>query len=264
MVIMNKGRFEYLEKMRIANNLSQAIRDSTFKTRRPGAWEDAVSSYRMDAQTELHMRLGLYNRDAGKINHLKEQCQEAINNGDIVSPEPPEILGEVVENAKRLEVSLIKHLQEHYEDIQKIPWDVLEHLVGEFYKKEGWTDVRLVGRDPSTGADLFVSSGEHLEKPLRFFIEVKQHKTKAGIEIIHQVAGVLFLEREKHEWQHAVIVVPVGFQNIRNYNKNDLKIRGIDLRDKQNLIQSLEGYKPLKNGLWLPDPLSKMPIPKKE
>jgi hypothetical protein len=71
--------------------------------------------------------------------------------------QPPQALADVVESVKKLTPELIEHLRSRKDDLTKIRWDVFEHLVGEFLAHQGFKDVRLVGRDPRTSADIYAT-----------------------------------------------------------------------------------------------------------
>lgn len=63
----------------------------------------------------------------------------------------------VIETVKRLTPDLIAYLQSHEIDLDKLRWDVFEHLVAEFFASWGFQDVRLVGRNSKTSADIFAA-----------------------------------------------------------------------------------------------------------
>jgi hypothetical protein len=120
--------------------------------------------------------------------------------------------------------------------------------------------VRLVGRDPQTSADIYVAhSLDPLAKQLRFFVEVKREKNTVGIEIIDKVLGALLLERPEIGWHAAIIVSLGGFKHFRKYSKHKLSLLGLELKNRDDLLHWLEGYRPKKNGLWLPYPLRTVP-----
>ncbi len=213
-----------------------------------------------DYAQEAQERSVLRQRDEYKISALHEGLSRDISQGKVATAEPPVWIGDVIENVPALELSVIEHLQQHSADFAKLPWDVSEHLFAEFFSSQGWTDVRLVGRDPRTSADIFVSNvpGEG-RRARRVFVEIKQHKSKVGIEIVQSVLGAYVLERPKYEWQYAVIISPRGFKKFRKTSTPELRIRGIELKDGGWLLGNLKSYKPNRNGLWLPHPRRQMP-----
>ena len=186
------------------------------------------------------------------LKELSEKYQEEIK--------APIELYDVIDQVDNLTLDLIKYLKTHEEKIELIPWAVFEHLVAEFLSSQGFEDVRLVGRDSITSADIYATL---LVKPLgtriRFFVEVKRERQKVGINIINTIFGAIGLEREKHGWHAGIIVSVSGFSNIRKHSKTELLLKGIDLKDKNDILQWLKYYEPHKNGLWLPDPKRKMP-----
>lgn len=113
----------------------------------------------------------------------------------------------VIESFKKLEPSLIAHLQRHNDDLIKIHPTVFEHLIAEFLASRGFTDVRLVGRNPKTSADIFAMHfNRGLNIPQAYFIELKRWKEKIGIQVIDEVWGALFTERPRYGWHAAIIV----------------------------------------------------------
>lgn len=186
------------------------------------------------------------------LNELTTKYQKEIS--------PPLALQDVIEKVDSLTFELIKYLKKHQHEIDKIPWQVFEHLVAEFLASQGFDDVRLVGRDSATSADIYAAL---LVKPvgikIRFFVEVKREKKKVGINIINSIFGAISLEKETHGWHAGVIVSVSGFKKIQKHSRTELKLKGIDLKGRQDLLKWLEDYKPNKNGLWLPSPKKKMP-----
>lgn len=102
----------------------------------------------------------------------------------------------VIETIRRLEPALIAHLQKRSEDLNRIHPDVFEHLIAEFLTYEGFSDVRLVGRNPKTSADIYAALCIPCEIPLRVFVEVKRRRKTLGIEVINEVLGAFLAERK--------------------------------------------------------------------
>ena len=173
---------------------------------------------------------------------------------------PPTKLVDVVEAAETLTPDLIAHLKSHSDDLDKLQWDVFEHLVGEFLTSRGFQDVRLVGRDPKTSADIYAAATYgSLGVKLRFFIEVKRNRSAVGIQVINEVLGAMITERDQFGWHAGLIVSTGGFRRTRKYTPLELSLRGIEMKDKRDLLMWLEDYQPDKNGLWLPNPQRSMP-----
>ena len=164
-------------------------------------------------------------------------------------------LADVVETAEKLTPELVEHLRRQRQDIRKIRWDLFEHLVGEFLAQQGFRDVRLVGRDPRTSADLYATWViDATGIVLRFFIEVKRWEHRVGITVINEVLGAMLTERERFGWHAGLIIATGGFTKMKKYSPIELSLRGIELKEKNDLLQWLDGYRPNKNGLWLPAP----------
>jgi HJR/Mrr/RecB family endonuclease len=178
----------------------------------------------------------------------------------IQSYRPAVALTEVVERVTQLTPELIDHLKRHHQAIDKIPWNIFEHLIAEFFAAQGYDDVRLVGRDRATSADIYAShTWDPLGTNLRFFVEVKRIKGLVGVEVINEVLGAMFSERPTFGWHAAIIVSTGGFRRLRKFSKHELSYRGLELKDRNDLLRWLHNYRPNKNGLWLPYPLTKAP-----
>lgn len=77
---------------------------------------------------------------------------------------------EVVEAVTQLSPDLIAYLKKHTQDLDKLPGTVFEQLVAEFLKQRGFEDVKWVGRDVSTSADVFAAHRiEAVDCPVRYF-----------------------------------------------------------------------------------------------
>src|SRR5689334_19823556 len=125
----------------------------------------------------------------GYLSALEAQRQQ----GTLIKP--PIYLAHVIESIRKLTPELILYLKVYKEAISAIPWQVFEHLVAEFLAAKGFEDVRLVGRDSRTSADIYAA---HTRDPLgtriRFFVEVKRTREAVGIEVINSVLGAMLSE----------------------------------------------------------------------
>ena len=203
-------------------------------------------------------------RGAGRsFEYIEETLSKPIN--ELLTQirpfrSPPAKLVDVVAAAETLTPDLIAHLKSHNDDLDKLQWDVFEHLVGEFLATRGFQDVRLVGRDPKTSADIYAAATyDPLGVKLRFFIEVKRNRNAVGIQVINGVLGAMITERDQFGWHAGLIVSTGGFRRVRKYTPLELSLRGIEMKDKKDLLMWLEDYQPDKNGLWLPNPQRVMP-----
>lgn len=173
-------------------------------------------------------------------------------------PTPIELIP-VIETVKQLTPSLIRHLQSFSENLDDLRWEVFEHLIAEFFSSWGWEEVRLVGRNYKTSADIFAA---HIVNPLgfkiRYFIEAKRWKHRVGVQVIDQVYGAMISERPIFGWHAAIIVSLVGFKDFEKYSREALALKGIELKEREDLLKWLKDYKPNKNGLWLPQSLSEI------
>jgi hypothetical protein len=171
------------------------------------------------------------------------------------SPQRLAELVPVIETIKRLEPSLIAHLQQNNDDLIKINPLLFEHLFAEFLAARGFDDVRLVGRNAKTSADIFAAKFiPGLDVPMRFFVEVKRWKNTIGIEVINQVLGAFLGERERFGWNAALVVTVGGFRDFEKWSREELALKGLFLKERDDLLRYLDGYKQHANGLWLPNP----------
>lgn len=171
------------------------------------------------------------------------------------SPQRLAELVPVIEKIRCLEPSLIAHLQQHNDDLVRINPVLFEHLIAEFLAAQGFDDVRLVGRNTKTSADIFAAKfipGPDI--PIKLFVEVKRWKNKIGIEVIHQVLGAFLGERERFGWNAALIVTVGGFTKFEKWSREQLALKGLYLKDRKDLLRYLDGYKQHTSGLWLPNP----------
>jgi hypothetical protein len=171
------------------------------------------------------------------------------------SPQRLAELVPVIEKIRRLEPSLIAHLQQHNEDLAKIHPLLFEHLFAEFLAAQGFDDVRLVGRNAKTSADIFAAKfipGPDI--PMRVFVGVKRWKDTIGIEVINQVLGAFLGERERFGWNAALVVTVGGFRDFEKWSREELALKGLYLKERDDLLRYLDGYKQHASGLWLPNP----------
>lgn len=209
---------------------------------------------------EALLRLG---PDAGEhiafANHLHDVLRQAeVQLGRL--PEPIDGVYsqdqldrfDCVSSEQHLTPHLIRHLERHPDDLTNLRPEVFEELVAEFFAAQGYK-VHLVGRNSKTGADVFaLKKLDPFGFELRVLIEVKRWRKKVGIEEIRKVAGALALERHKYGWHLALLVSVSGFRNLSSTTPEELRVLGIELRDKESLLRELREYKPrLGEGLWL-------------
>lgn len=157
-----------------------------------------------------------------------------------------------IADVRRLTPELILHLKKHERDLESVPWQVFEELVAEFMASWGFTDVRLVGRDPSTQADIMAV---HWVEPsgvrLKYFVEVKHTKDSVGMEVISQVYGAFALEQPIHGWTLAMIVSLGGFKDTKRLGRSDLELRNLHLKGRKDVLRWLGSYQLAPGGLWL-------------
>lgn len=186
-----------------------------------------------------------------RARKLQESLQQYF--AELQRPDHDIDLKDVVSTVKELTPCLIKHLQSHHADITKIRPDVFEELVAEFFASWGFDEVRLVGRDARTSADILVVKKEAAAgSRIRYFIEVKRQCKRIGVGVIDRVLGAIIQERPSWGWHLGMIVSTSGFCSFKKYTRNDLEQRGILLKDKDDIVRWLKDYRPSDRGLWLP------------
>ena len=166
----------------------------------------------------------------------------------------------IIEQIRVLTPGLMSHLRGHSEDITRVRWEVFEHFVAELLASLGFEHVSLVGKDSKTSADIFAAwKLGPLSTRIRIFIEVKRWKDKIGVGVIDHVFGAMFSERDKFGWHAAWIVSIRGYRDFKKYTREALTMRGIELKDRDDLCRWLDSYEPRAGGLWLPKPTQGIP-----
>jgi restriction endonuclease Mrr len=161
----------------------------------------------------------------------------------------------VLESATELTPYLISHLKDRPDDLRLLDWRVFEHLVAEFFKQMGYSDVRLVGRSGKTGADVFALMKIQPDgTDLRVFIETKRWKENVGVEVVDRVYGAFLGEKSTFGWHMAMIVTVGRFTEMDKYTRDELRMMGISLKDGEDVKKWLHDYKFKDSGLWLPSP----------
>ena len=167
-------------------------------------------------------------------------------------------LSQPLESIKQVSPNLMQHLKREHDDITKVPPLVFEEIVAELLAGMGWKEIKLVGRSSETSADIL--AGHFLPDgttPIRVFIEVKRWKDRIGIEIFNQVLGAMVSERDRLGWHQAWIMALGGAAATRKFSRDEWRAKGVEIKDKSDLFSWLDGYKPNKEGLWLPPDILK-------
>ena len=179
------------------------------------------------------------------------------------SREAVAVVSEAVERCRALTPELMRHLKSNTGDLRMVPWDIFEHIVGEFLACSGFREIQLVGRDQSTSADiaaLYVVP--KLGTKIRYFIEVKQWRDRVGVRVIDEILGAMIGEREKFGWTVGMLVAPGGICDFRKFESEfELEAKGIFVKRRRDILQWLKDYQPNKEGLWLPKPERRMRKP---
>lgn len=161
----------------------------------------------------------------------------------------------LIESAKALTPYVISHLKKHENDLRRIPWQIFEHLIAEFFAGMGYQDVCVVGRNAETAGDIVaLNKPDKLGVVVRYVIEVKRQKNKVGVEVIDRILGAVSSERPKFGYHVAMVVSLAGFKDMKKYTPLGLSLLGIELRDGSHIQKWLREYQFNRKGLWLPNP----------
>jgi len=162
-------------------------------------------------------------------------------------------LQNVLESIKELSIELLLYLKDQPENLIKLPWNVFEVLVAECLASKGFDEVKLVGKNPKTAADIFaIEKSNRSDSRIRYFIEIKRWKDKVGVEIIDRVYGAIQSEKATWGWHIGRIISLAGFKKMFKYTPRKLELMGIELRNKDDIVTWLDDYRPSDKGLWLP------------
>jgi restriction endonuclease Mrr len=131
---------------------------------------------------------------------------------------------------------------------------VFEQLVAEFFAGWGYDEVRLMGRNSTTAADIFaLRKIQPNGTDLRMFVETKRWKDRVGVEVIDRVYGAFLAEKPSFGWHMAMVVTVGRFSQMKKHTSESLSLKGITLKDGDDVRKWLTDYRFKDNGLWLPD-----------
>lgn len=163
------------------------------------------------------------------------------------------LVRDVLTQAKQLTPFLITYLKANPDDLVLLHWRVFEQLVAEFYASWGYDEVRLVGRNPNTAADVFALRKIQPDgTEVRVFIETKRWKDRVDVQVVDRVMGAFLAEKSTFGWHMAMIVTLTGFTKMKKYTPERLKMNGIELKKGDDVMNWLRDYRFSKGGLWLP------------
>ena len=142
-------------------------------------------TFREIAQALGYSVSSVYRFEVQALRRLRHPTRSAIRASHSVTPLIQDVQF-VIEKIEMLTPELIRHLKTNQHDLDRIKWDVFQHLVGEFLKSQDFDDVRIVGRNPATSADLYAAKTLSPDGLLiRVFVEVKRGADQVGIEVIN-------------------------------------------------------------------------------
>ena len=163
-------------------------------------------------------------------------------------------LSEPLESLKTVSPQLIAYLRRQNADIGKVAPRVFEEIVAELLAAQGFGEVKLVGRNSETSADIlagyFLPGGG--ASRVRVFIEVKRWRDRVGVEVFNAVLGAMVSERERFGWHQGWIVALGGVTDTEKLSREQWRMKGLEVKDSTDLTRWLDGYEPHHNGLWLP------------
>ena len=194
-------------------------------------------------------------------DELREQIEEVIP-----AKKTPSNLVQRVEAAiakfECLTPDLINHIGKNSDDLSKVKWQVVEHLVGELLAAQGFEDVRLLGQNSVTGADVYACKTiDGVDMQMKFYVEVKHVRRTIGIDAVRLLYGAMMEERSEHGWTAGILVTSGKIADFHRGSRESWELKGVALRDRENLLQWLDDYEPNGDGLWLPKPRREMPVP---
>jgi len=197
------------------------------------------------------------------FDSLKEKSHDEILE-KIVTPEVDDQQISRIELAvacfNKLTPELIDHIQNNNGDINELSWQVVEHLVAELLAQQGFEDVRLVGRSSETGADIYACKNiSGVGTQIRYYVEVKHTRGSVGIDKVRVLYGALTDERADFGWNGGILVTSGKIANFRRGERASWELKGVAMRDREDLCKWLSDYHPNSCGLWLPNPLTGMP-----
>lgn len=162
-------------------------------------------------------------------------------------------LQDTLRSIKELSIELLLYLKDQPDNLIRLPWGVFEQLVAECLASKGFDEVKLVGKNPKTAADIFaIEKSSASGSRIRYFIEVKRWKDKVGVEIIDRVLGAIQSEKATWGWHIGMIITLSDFKEMRKYTPEALELMGIELRNKDDIVAWLNDYRPSDTGLWMP------------
>jgi len=162
-------------------------------------------------------------------------------------------LYEVIEAVKFITPELIQYLKGKENDLENLPPEIFEELIAELLCQRGFSDVKHVGRDIATSADIYAAYNiDAIGEQVKYFVEVKRWKDKVGIQVINQVYGAMLIEQPDFGWTAAMLVSLSGYKEFKKIDRHMLDKRNVILKDRNDISLWIDEYIPNKDGLWLP------------
>ena len=139
--------------------------------------------------------------------------------------------------------------QKGLDSIKALGWREFEELVGEAYRRQGYTVAENIAAGPDEGIDLVLKKDGNL-----VLVQCKQWRSfKVGVNIVRELLGVM---TAKHATSGILITSGVFTQEAKNFAAG----KPIDLVDGTQLLQLIGNVQ--KQGATLPKPAATSLCPK--
>lgn len=122
--------------------------------------------------------------------------------------------------------------QKDIESIRLLSWKQFEELVGEAYRRQGYTVLENEGAGPDGGVDLWLRKDGN-----RYLVQCKQWKTlKVGVKVVREMFGLV----AAHQAAGAIIISSGMFtQEAKTFARN----KPLDLVEGQQLAAMIESVR---------------------
>lgn len=122
--------------------------------------------------------------------------------------------------------------QKNIQSIRDLSWKQFEELVGEAYRRQGYTVLENEGAGPDGGVDLWLRKDGN-----RYLVQCKQWKTlKVGVKVVREMYGLV----TAHQAAGAIIITSGLFtQEAKGFARN----KPLDLIEGQQLVAMIESVR---------------------
>lgn len=270
LTLVHRGRADYARHLALApdGTYSARTKDGEFTIHHLRLNEDSAVQFRaLELRVTAHRdeMLGRLARVLSKDQLPERERQEIEHEFELLRlsldrfPDALDLDGsqplftiDTLEAERELSSSLMLHLKRNPSDVDRLNPYVVEDLVAEYYAAKGFEVVSL-GRDPRSGADLVALRIDGFGDEVRYLVEVKRLGERVGVQEVHRVLGAMNVEKHRLGWDLAVLWSTSSFTDFRAFSNQDLRMLGLVLKDREEMMHLLRDYKPTTaGGLWLP------------